>query len=343
MTFHSFADTLIGAIEKAVLNSRNGEDMNIQQNDDRLTRLPVVMFLAGICCFLWGSATPSIKTGYQLFQIQSSDAMSILLFAGIRFLLAGFLVILFHSIQEHHWVMPQPGSARAIAELSLTQTILQYYFFYTGLAHASGVHGAIITGGNVFISILVASLIFRYEKLTARKMIGCALGFAGIVIMNLSGQEGNLFKVSLLGEGFVLFAQVFYAFSSALLKKHGNKYDVVTLSGYQFMLGGLILILMGLAGGGRVHGGSNAAAYILLLYMAFISAVAYTLWGILLKYNPVSRVTVFGFMNPMFGVLLSALVLGETDQAFSFNSLVALILVCLGIYVVNSVKTFIKK
>ena len=48
-------------------------------------------------------------------------------------------------------------------------------------------------------------------------------------------------------------------------------------------------------------------------------------------------------MNPMFGVLLSALVLGETDQAFSFNSLVALILVCLGIYVVNSVKTFIKK
>ena len=315
------------------------KNMNTQQQNSRLTSLPVVMFLAGICCFLWGSATPAIKTGYRLFQIQSSDAMSIILFAGMRFLLAGFLVILFHSIQGRRWIMPQKGSGRAILELCLNQTVLQYYFFYTGLAHASGVHGAIITGGNVFISILVASLIFRYEKLTARKLVGCALGFVGIVVMNLSGQEGNLFQVSLLGEGFVLFAQIFYATSGALLKKYGNQYDVVTLSGYQFMLGGLILILIGLFGCGRVQVESGVSAYILLLYLAFISAVAYTLWGVLLKYNPVSRVTVFGFMNPVFGVLLSALVLGETAQAFSVKSLVALVFVCLGIYVVNSVKT----
>lgn len=106
--------------------------MNTQQQNSRLTSLPVVMFLAGICCFLWGSATPAIKTGYRLFQIQSSDAMSIILFAGMRFLLAGFLVILFHSIQGRRWIMPQKGSGRAILELCLNQTVLQYYFFYTG-------------------------------------------------------------------------------------------------------------------------------------------------------------------------------------------------------------------
>ncbi|MCI9104139.1 MAG: EamA family transporter, partial [Lachnospiraceae bacterium] len=59
------------------------------------------------------------------------------------------------------------------------------------------------------------------------------------------------------------------------------------------------------------------------------------LWGVLLKYNPVSRVTVFGFMNPMFGVVLSAIFLGESGQALTWNTFVALILVCLGIYVVN--------
>lgn len=74
--------------------------MNTQQQNSRLTSLPVVMFLAGICCFLWGSATPAIKTGYRLFQIQSSDAMSIILFAGMRFLLAGFLVILFTASRD---------------------------------------------------------------------------------------------------------------------------------------------------------------------------------------------------------------------------------------------------
>lgn len=69
--------------------------------------------------------------------------------------------------------------------------------------------------------------------------------------------------------------------------------------------------------------------------MALISAVAYTLWGILLKYNPVSQVAVFGFMNPMFGVLLSALILHERNQAFSLNGLISLLLVCAGIYIVN--------
>lgn len=80
----------------------------------------------------------------------------------------------------------------------------------------------------------------------------------------------------------------------------------------------------------------SAPALALLLYLAVLSAVAYTIWGILLKYNPVSRVSVFGFMNPVFGVLLSAALLGETDQAAGVTGLVSLVLVCIGIYIVNS-------
>ena len=75
----------------------------------------------------------------------------------------------------------------------------------------------------------------------------------------------------------------------------------------------------------------------LLVYLALVS------WwhipsGAFLKYNPVSRVTVFGFMNPVFGVLLSALLLGETDQASGILGLLSLLLVSVGIYVVNSGK-----
>ena len=76
----------------------------------------------------------------------------------------------------------------------------------------------------------------------------------------------------------------------------------------------------------------------LLVFLALVSAVAYSLWGSLLIYNPVSRVTVFGFMNPVFGVLLSALLLGETDQASGILGLLSLLLVSVGIYVVNSGK-----
>ncbi len=250
--------------------------------------------------------------------------------------MAGILVIAFHSAADGHWIMPPKGSGAAIASIGLSQTVFQYIFYYVGLSHATGVHSAVITGTNVFFSMLCASLVFRYEKLNMQKIAGCALGFLGIVVVNLSGAGAEgLFDVSFLGEGFVLLVQIFYALSGSLVKKHSQKFDVVTLSGYQFMAGGFVLAAVGLAWGGSLSGAVSPLAFLLLLYMGFLSAIAYTLWGVLLKYNPVSRVTVFGFMNPMFGVVLSAIFLGESGQALTWNTFVALILVCLGIYVVN--------
>ncbi len=125
-----------------------------------------------------------------------------------------------------------------------------------------------------------------------------------------------------------------------LIKKYGQRENPVTLSGYQFTMGGLIMAAVGFLMGGRLHG-FTAASTLLLLYMAMISAVAYSLWGILLKHNPVGKVAVYGFMNPLFGVILSAVLLREQNQAFTLRGLVSLILVCIGIYIVN--KDFAKK
>ena len=53
------------------------------------------------------------------------------------------------------------------------------------------------------------------------------------------------------------------------------------------------------------------------------------------RYNPVSKVAIYGFMNPVIGVLLSALLLGEGEQAFHIKNILALILVSAGIVIVN--------
>ena len=309
------------------------------KNKIDMTDKRTVFLAAGLCCFLWGSAAPAIKTGYRLFQIDQADTSSILVFAGVRFLLAGALVIAYHSLEGRHFILPPKGSGAAIGSLALTQTVLQYIFYYVGLSYASGVHSAILTGTNVFFSMLCASLVFRYEKLDISKILGCVLGFAGIAVVNLSGagpEQGGGF--SFLGEGFIVLAQIFYALSGSLVKQHARKFDVVTLSGYQFMAGGLVLSVIGMIWGGTLAGATGPAAFLLLLYMGILSAVAYTLWGVLLKYNPVSQVTVFGFMNPMFGVLLSAVFLQESGQALNGRTLAALVLVCSGIYVVNREK-----
>lgn len=286
---------------------------------------------AMLCCILWGSAFPCIKIGYQLFDIGASDTAAQILFAGFRFTLAGILTVILGSLLAGQVLYPRRESAGRILWLSLLQTILQYLFFYIGLAHTSGVKASIIEAVNVFVAILVASLLFHQEKLTGCKILGCAAGFAGVILINLSGM--NL-QFHILGEGFIFLSTVAYAFSSVYLKRFSEKDHPVMLSGYQFMFGGIIMIAAGFFMGGRIHT-VTGSGILLLIYLAAVSAVAYSVWGILLKYNPVSKVTVFGFMNPICGVILSAVLLNEHNQAGGLLTLIALALVCAGIYIVN--------
>lgn len=298
-----------------------------------LTKTPMVCLLAMICCLLWGSAFPCIKIGYQLFQIHPDSIGSQLLFAGCRFTLAGILTILIGSLLNRRFLLPAKTSWSMVAKLGLVQTVLQYILFYIGLANTTGVKSSIIEASNVFVAILAATLIFKLEKLTPAKIAGCILGFAGVVIINLNGGSLDT-SMSFSGEGCILLSAAAYALSSILIKRYAQKDEPVTLSGYQFLFGGVILSLIGLAAGGRVSGFTFASTA-LLLYLSLVSAIAYSLWGILLKFNPVGKVAVFGFMNPVFGVILSAILLGESNQAFTLTGLAALALVCAGIYIVN--------
>ena len=296
-----------------------------------MTKTVVVWLGALLCCALWGSAFPCIKIGYQLFEIPSDATATQILFAGCRFTLAGILAIIIGSVLNHKILIPKQGSWGKIAKLCMLQTVAQYLFFYIGLANTSGVKASIIEGVNVFISILVASLIFRQEKLTARKMLGCIIGFAGVILVNITGGIDMAFTFT--GDGFIVLSTIAYAFSSVMIKRYSQEENPVTLSGYQFVLGGLIMVVCGLLMGGRLTVISGAGIA-MLLYLAVISAVAYSMLGVLLKYNPVSRVTVFGFMNPVFGVILSAFFLKESDSV-GVVCILALILVCAGIYIVN--------
>ena len=300
-------------------------------NKSKLSWTPMVILLAGVCCLLWGSAFPCIKIGYHLFQIESGDTASQILFAGLRFALAGLMVILFFSVMNRRII--KPSNPEKIVTLSCFQTILQYVPFYIGLAHTTGVKSSIINGSAVFITILISCLVFRQEKLTGKKMVGSLLGFAGIVIVNLVG-SGMDFRISFMGEGLILISTVSSAFSSSFIKKFSKNTDVVMLSGYQFLCGGLVMAVLGYAVGGRLHS-VTYSSWILLMYMGFISAAAYTLWSILLKYNNVSKISAYKFMNPLFGVLLSYAFLHENSQ-MGWQTIVALILVCMGIYVVNT-------
>lgn len=311
-------------------------DIEIKKEKSYLSKTLVVFVLAIFCCLLWGSAFPCIKIGYQIYGIESGDIGSQIVFAGCRFTLAGILTILAGSIGKRRILIPKSGSASKIIILCLFQTIIQYLFFYIGLANTTGVKASIIGGTNVFFAILTASIFFHQEKMTKEKIVGCLLGFAGVVLINIGG-TGIDGSMKIMGEGFILISTIAYAFSAVYLKKFSKYENPVVLSGYQFMLGGMVLVLFGYLKGGSIQINSVKEAGI-LIYLAFVSAAAYSVWGILLKYNPVSRVSVYGFTNPLFGVILSAILLKETNQAFGGKSIIALLFVCAGIFIVNRKK-----
>lgn len=288
-----------------------------------------VVLSALLCTALWGSATPFIKTGYKCLKVEGTS--SIMLFAGIRFALAGIITVIIYSVVERKFLYPKRQSLKFVGVISVFQTILQYIFFYVGLANTSGVKGTILSGSNAFFSILVATLIFKQEKLTLKKIFACLIGFSGVIVVNLKGLELNL---NFLGDVFVLFSSISLAFSSVLMKIYSKEENPVVLSGYQFIVGGSVMIILGLVFGGAISFDSLKGVGI-LLYLSFLSAVAYALWGILLKYNPVSRVTVFSFMTPVFGVILSKLMLTETSNVSVVNVFVALVLICTGILTLN--------
>lgn len=293
-----------------------------------------ILLLACLCCLLWGSATPAIKIGYEWFGIAAGDVASRILFAGVRFILAGVLTAIFGSMIARKPLFPQKKSWGMVCKLGMVQTVFQYIFFYMGLAYTTGVKSAIINGSQTFIAILLACLVFRYEKLTLKKFLGCLIGFAGVIVINYdpTGLTGGFtFK----GEGAILIAAIAYALSSALVKKYSQKESPVVLSGYQFIFGGIIMTICGLVMGGHLTGWSVKST-VLMIYLALISSVAYSVWGILLKHNPVGKVAVYSFTNPIFSVLLSFAFLHETSS-FGLELVLALALVCGGIFLVNRV------
>lgn len=296
------------------------------------TKPYVVALCAIFCCLLWGSAFPCVKLGYRLFEIDTDNVPSVMLFAGVRFTLAGVLVIAFGSVQQRRFLHPSRRNIWRVLVVALFQTAMQYTFFYIGLSNVSGVKSSVLNGLGVFFTIIAACFIFRTEKFNLIKLSGCVLGFGGVILINLGGDFS--FTFSLTGEGFLIFSGLSAALSSGFVKIFSRKENTTALCGYQFLIGGIVLCVIGLSFGGKINSFGVGAAF-MLLYLAFISACAFTLQGYLLKYNPVSKVAVFKSTNPLFGAVFSAIILGESDQLLSYFTLIALVLVCAGIFVIN--------
>ncbi len=294
----------------------------------------VVILLASFCCLLWGSAYPAIKSGYALFDIAANDIPSKMVFAGYRFVFAGLILLVLAILMRRDMLIRNGRSFISISLLGLTQTALQYVFFYIGLAYTSGVKGSIMNATGTFFSVLMAHFIYRYDRLSLSKVAGCLIGFAGVMVVNFSADLLD-FQFTLLGEGFVVIAAFILSAAMIYGKRLSQEMDSVVLTGYQLSIGGLVLVFAGYATGGTLTG-FTLQSTALLGYMVVLSSAAFALWTVLLKYNRVGLISVFNFLVPVFGAVLSAIFLGES--ILEWKNVVALGMVCWGIWLVTQEK-----
>lgn len=305
--------------------------MDIAQPASVFARKNVAYACATLCCLLWGSSYPAIKSGYELFHIAADDIPSKLVFAGYRFLFAGALLLVFALAQRKPIARFTTRQFGQLTLLGLTQTSIQYTFFYIGLAWTTGVNGSIMNATGTFFSVLLAHFIYHNDKLSFNKTLGCILGFAGVMLVNFNHGLSD-FHFVWKGDGFVILAAFILSSATLYGKRISQTVDPTVMTGWQLALGGLALVVAGYMTGGTLELHSIEAAAI-LGYLTLLSSVAFALWSVLLKVNRVSMIAPFNFVVPIAGTVLSAIFLGENILDIKYA--VALVLVCSGIAWVN--------
>lgn len=311
--------------------------MNSTKDNISIFQRPLwVAVFALTAAVVWGWAYPLIKLGFKELQIAPDMTGSKMLFAGVRFCISG-LIILAMAWKAHRQFEVKSGSGWwYILLFSLFNTTLHYLFFYIGLSHAEGSRSAILNSLSVFSVVILACLFFKSDKMTMRKIVGCVLGFTGILALNIDslamGESSGQF--TLLGDGFIILNALCGATASLMTRGLSKRVDVFVGTGYALSIGGALLIVPGLIIGGNIpHVSILGMVYLLLLIG--ISTTGFGLYNKLLSCNPVGKVAIYNSLIPVIGAVSSCLCLGET---FYWKYVVAGTLAALGIYIINKGK-----
>ena len=297
-----------------------------------------VALLAFTAAFSWGWAFPLVKLGFAEYGITQNMTASKMLFAGLRFGLAGIIILLIAATTGRSFsyknTAPKGSFSNALFLLlfALMNTTLHYACFYIGLSYSQGARAAILNSMSVFTLVILACIFFKSDKMTYRKMLGCVVGFAGILTLNMGNQESGAF--TLLGDGLIILNALCGAFAGLLTRGVNKRIDVFVGTGYSLAVGGFLLIIPSLLMGATLPQITLWGVCILALLVG-ISTIGFALYNKLLTCNPIGKVAIWNSLIPVVGALTSCICLHETFYA---KYIWAAGLATIGIYIINKGK-----
>ena len=288
--------------------------------------------LAMFCALGWSLAYPLIKIGYREFQIDSDDLGGKILFAGIRFFFAGVLVWGFCCLKRPKKESQQKNSFEWLLHLAVVNTTLHYMFAYIGLGYNTSARSTILDSMGGFFLIILSTMIFSDDKMSASKVVGCVLGIVGILAINIQPGVDFFENITFMGDGMILLNACCARFGGVITRVVSKKMHMMQATGQSMMLGGALLLAIGFVVGTKSSWHFSAKGILVLIALILISALCFAVYNELIAHHPISKIAIYNALIPVLGVIFAALLLKEQ---LKWQYFIAVVMVACGIYLVN--------
>lgn len=297
---------------------------------------------------IWGTPFKLVKVMYEEMNI-SKDVLGdnylgqVLAAISIRFFIAGVMTLIFAMVIKQNIFKVNKTQWKEVAIMGLLSTTAAYFFFNIGNVNiTSTINSTILAQSTIFFAAILAHFAYKNDKLNTAKVIALVVGFAGLIISQLTGGAtiGDMFTFTIMGEGFMLVYGLIAALATMLAKKIGSTLNSFVMTGWNLVIGSVVLFFIGLGMGGSVSAITwTPLGVTMLVILAGASAIPFSLWYWCAQYANLGEITVYKFIMPISGSVL-AVILGES---FTMPLAIGLVLVCLAIIMINKPPKFLVK
>ena len=282
-------------------------------------------FWAGVLtaslCIMFGANAVAIKI--------SLTGLGVLTNAALRFTMAAVVIAIWAGVKGKSFRISR-NRILPLVIIGLNFTV-QLSLFYLGLSKTYASRGAVLINLLPFMVLFLAHFFIPGDRITARKLFGIFLGFAGVifVFMERTGITSEFYA----GDIIMLVATFIWACNMVYIKRVNQYYEPFHIVFYQIVISVPFFYLGGWLWDGTMLVDLNVKVLGALAYQGLIAtAFGFVVWNTLLKRFAAVGMHTFVFIMPISGVCLSGIVLGEI---ITVRIWLALFLVSVGILVVN--------
>lgn len=277
-------------------------------------------------CILWGSTYLAIRIGVSAFPPE--------LFAGIRFLISGSLMLLYAKFRGLEF----PTNLTSIKHQSIVGLFLLLggngLVVWAGQWAHSGVTSLLVATIPLFMAVIELFIPGR-PRIDFKGWLGLIIGFSGVAILALSGSAAGSSDIKVTAA--ILLASCLWATGSVYSKGFTPTGSMISNIGIQMLAGGIALSIVGISLGELSRVSISAKGIGALLYLiVFGSLIGYSSYIYILQKWPIAKAGTYAYINPPVALVLGALVLGEP---FTIEILFSTVVILLGVLLVQLSKT----